>query len=197
MVILEVLSEAPPFVGDKEFIVMRKVIEGERPERPEGAWFTDSLWRTMEQCWLPQPNDRPFIEAVLECLGQVSTVRQSLPPIPEDVKTDGDVSVSTINRGRFLHFASKPLLTTEEDVSESVQDPPMSDKVGITIPYDQIHLDPRIYYRTYYTNVLTGKHQGRQVIVRVLRVSPGMDPEKIQNVGHFLNFSTVDFKAFV
>jgi serine/threonine protein kinase len=45
MVILEVLSEAPPFARDKDFIVMRKVIEGERPERPEGARFTDNLWK--------------------------------------------------------------------------------------------------------------------------------------------------------
>jgi serine/threonine protein kinase len=98
MVILEVLSEEPPFARDKDFIVMRKVIEGERPERPEGAGFTDGLWRMLEQCWLPSPKNRPTVEAVLESLGQVSDWQ---PPTPsaEDVETDGDESVSTVNQG--------------------------------------------------------------------------------------------------
>ena len=108
MVILEALSEEPPFVGDKEFIVMRKVIEGERPERPEGAWFTDSLWGTMGQCWSPRPSDRPTVETVLECLTQVSTVWRS-PPAVEDAKTGSDVSDSTITRSRVLHFSLKTI----------------------------------------------------------------------------------------
>ena len=75
MVIYEVLSGQVPFAQSKEFIVMRKVIEGERPERPEGAegvWFTDVLWETLIQCWAEQPKSRPGIEGVLECLGRVS-----------------------------------------------------------------------------------------------------------------------------
>ena len=91
MVILEVLSGEPPFARDKNFIVMRKVIEGERPQRPEGAWFTDDLWGTLQQCWLPEPKDRPIVEAVLECLGQVS---ETWRPIG-NVDTDGNESDST------------------------------------------------------------------------------------------------------
>jgi len=75
MVVLEVLSGRPPFTPDKDFIVMRKVIDGERPVRPEGlegAWFTDDLWRMLELCWTAQPDSRPSIEAVLECLERVS-----------------------------------------------------------------------------------------------------------------------------
>ena len=106
MVILEVLSEAPPFARDKDFIVMRKVIEGERPERPGGVLFTDDLWATLERCWLPRPDDRPTVEAVLECLGQVSTMWQPLPLVAEDVETRSDVSVSATSQGRFPHFAS-------------------------------------------------------------------------------------------
>jgi hypothetical protein len=72
MVILEVLSGQVPFAQDTDFIVIRKVGEGECPERPEGAWFTDDLWRTLEQCWSFQPKDRPSVEVVLECLGRAS-----------------------------------------------------------------------------------------------------------------------------
>ena len=87
MVILEVLSGKPPFSGDGGFIVMRKVIEGERPGKPEGkeeVWFTDDLWEILEQCWLPRPERRPAIDAVLECLEQGSTVWQPLPPDSDD-----------------------------------------------------------------------------------------------------------------
>ena len=81
MVLLEVFSGEPPFAGDEELIVRRKIAQGERPERPEGAWFTNDLWRTVEQCWLPQPKDRPTAEAVLRSLDQASEVWHTPPPI--------------------------------------------------------------------------------------------------------------------
>ena len=87
MVILEVLSGQAPFASDKDYIVMRKVIDGERPERPGVIWFTDDLWRTLEQCWLPQPGDRPTAEVVLRCLGPLSATWQ--PPLPGQSYTNG------------------------------------------------------------------------------------------------------------
>ena len=104
MVILEVLSGEPPFARDKDFIVMRKVIEGERPERPEGVPLTDGLWKTLGQCWSPLPKNRPTLEAVLESLGQVSTWQP--PPVVEHDETDGNDSASNISEGRFPHFVS-------------------------------------------------------------------------------------------
>ena len=98
MVVLEVLSGEPPFPHDKDLIVMRKVIEGERPKRPEVLWFTDNIWRTLEQCWSPQPSDRPTIEAVLQNLGPVPNYWQQFPPIAEDVDSDGDGSVSATSQ---------------------------------------------------------------------------------------------------
>ena len=203
MVILEVLSEEPPFMGDKEFIVMRKVIEGQRPERPEREEFTDKLWTVMEQCWLPLSVDRPTVEAVLECLGQVSTNCQPLPPISEDVKISSDESISRINWGRSLHFTSKPLLITREGTSEFVPDPPTSDKpVGIGTAYDQTLFIPNCYDRNSYslhssgyTEVWIGEHQDREVLVKILRLRSKMNLEDIQSVGHFLNFPTVDLRC--
>ena len=72
MVIFEVLSGRAPFACHKEYVVMRKVVDGERPERPKEVWFTDDIWRTIEQCWLPQPGSRPTVAAVFECLERVS-----------------------------------------------------------------------------------------------------------------------------
>ena len=74
MVIYEVLSGQVPFGLSNCHAVMRKVIEGERPQRPEevaGAWFTDGIWRMLNRCWAAQSEGRPSIKAVLECLDQV------------------------------------------------------------------------------------------------------------------------------
>ena len=92
MVILEVLSGRAPFAQYKDFVVMRKVMEGERPGRPEGAegaWFTDDLWQVLNLCWEAQPGSRPTTKAVLECLERVSKAwKPPSPHMDEDVGTD-------------------------------------------------------------------------------------------------------------
>ena len=92
MVIYEVLSGQTPFTQWKDWIVMRKVIEGERPMKPEGAegaWFTDDLWETLIQCWETQPGSRPSGEVILECLNQVSgTWTPPSPLVDKDVEMD-------------------------------------------------------------------------------------------------------------
>ena len=118
MVILEVLTGRVPFPGYNGVIVMRKVIDGERPERPQGpeaTWFTDDLWEMLDQCWSSQPKVRPTVEAVLERLDRGSTAWQPLPPSPnDDVQTDSDdESVFTANHhpGMFLNFVLNFALT--------------------------------------------------------------------------------------
>jgi serine/threonine protein kinase len=94
MVIYEVLSGQTPFAPYKDFIVMRKVIEGERPERPEGVkgeWFVGDLWETLEMCWAAEPGSRPSIQAVSKCLEQVPRDwKPSSPQAAEDVEMDED-----------------------------------------------------------------------------------------------------------
>ncbi|KAF9644933.1 kinase-like protein [Thelephora ganbajun] len=101
MVIYEVLSGQAPFISYKDFIVSGKVIEGERPGRPDGvkgAWFTDGLWEMLERCWSAQPKDRLAIEAVLGHLGQASTAWQPLHSgVEDDVETDDDESFFTVS----------------------------------------------------------------------------------------------------
>lgn len=75
MVILEALTGEIPYKRFKDIVVMRMVIGGKRPERPEwpeGAWFTEDIWDILEKCWSPQPKDRPSVGAVLELLGYAS-----------------------------------------------------------------------------------------------------------------------------
>ena len=70
MVVYETISGKLPFHKHTDLAVFMKVVEGERP--PRGMRFTESLWKMLELCWMPQPNDRPSIEDVLQCLETVS-----------------------------------------------------------------------------------------------------------------------------
>jgi len=68
MMVYEVLSEQTPFSQYPFFTVVLKILEGERPARPQGAQgerFTESIWGVLEHCWKPQPGDRISAKAVL------------------------------------------------------------------------------------------------------------------------------------
>ena len=67
MVIYEIISGHLPFHKCKGLIFVVKILAGERPLKDEGP-FTDSLWEMLELCWMPQPDARPSIEDVLQCL---------------------------------------------------------------------------------------------------------------------------------
>ena len=92
MVIYEVLTGRAPFAPLKAYIIVRMVIDGERPGRPggvNGIWFTDNLWKMLGLCWATDSHSRPSIEAVLECLEQVSGTWKPLPPqVNEGVEED-------------------------------------------------------------------------------------------------------------
>ena len=94
MVIYEVLTGRPPFAPLKDHVVTRKVTDGKRPERPEGVkgtWFTDELWGMLGLCWATHAQNRPSIEAVRECLEQVSGTWKPVPPqVNEGAEKDGD-----------------------------------------------------------------------------------------------------------
>ena len=105
MVIYEVLGGQAPFAPFSHFIAMRKIMDGERPQRPggvEGARFTDDLWRMLNRCWATRPESRPSSSEVLECLERVS--RDTKPPplgVGEDpeVNADGRNLTKGISRG--------------------------------------------------------------------------------------------------
>ena len=97
MLIYEVLSGEIPFPGYNGYAVAVRVVEGERPGRPEGAigtWFTDEVWGVLGSCWKHTPRDRPRIGDVLQCLENTSrswipTSRTTPGPQPMDSSTGG------------------------------------------------------------------------------------------------------------
>lgn len=82
MMIYEVLSGLTPFFSCVDtLLVIKKILDGERPKKPrgeEGAWFTAGLWELLEVCWKPKPDDRPTLDAVLRHLQYVTP--PSRPP---------------------------------------------------------------------------------------------------------------------
>ena len=93
MVIYEVLSGQAPFPQCSVPVIIRKVMEGERPERPQGphgTWVTDDLWRMVELCWNPRPYERPGLEEILRCLGGTQPLRPLSPVLPNDGEPETD-----------------------------------------------------------------------------------------------------------
>ena len=102
MVICEVLSGEKPFAKCTEPAVIRKVINGEHPERPQGvvgAWFGDELWGTVKHCWRSRPQDRPEVRTVLQCLERVS--KSFRPPLP-CTEHCGAGATSTENQSHYF-----------------------------------------------------------------------------------------------
>ena len=78
MVIYETISGHVPFHRDADLAVFVNVLAGERP--PRGVGFAGSLWKTLELCWASQPNNRPSIEDVLQCLETISNLPEPYSP---------------------------------------------------------------------------------------------------------------------
>ena len=75
MVVYEVLSLRQPFHQYRNLVITGRIIQGDRPERPDGvdgAWFTNDVWELLKRCWIPEPQNRPSVEDVLRCLEESS-----------------------------------------------------------------------------------------------------------------------------
>ena len=111
MVIYEVLSGKVPFATSVNVMVSRRVLEGDRPERPEGVqglWFTNDLWGMLNLCWAAQSKSRPGIGVAFECLEQISATWK--PPArqadedPEEDEDEWDLTAIVVCCFGLLHF---------------------------------------------------------------------------------------------
>ncbi|CAE7114077.1 unnamed protein product [Rhizoctonia solani] len=64
MIIFEVITGALPYVGVKDAVIMRRIIAGIIPSRPEthvpsGVEQADRLWSLITRCWAFNPLERP------------------------------------------------------------------------------------------------------------------------------------------
>jgi hypothetical protein len=113
MVIYEVLSGQTPFAPSRAPVVIRKVLNGERPERPQGSGgelFTDSVWRVVELCWKPQPRDRISAEAVLLGLEGNATLLRPHSDMDGGAEADRDDLSDTTASDSGMFSPSHPRL---------------------------------------------------------------------------------------
>ena len=124
MVVLEVLSGRAPFMACRDAIVMRKVTEGTHPERPEEAWFTDEVWRTLERFWTPEPLSRPRVKVMFQCLEAASPSWTTLSHL---VSSTANSSVGELIKQDSVVTpnVSQVPSASWEITSQSAQDPAM------------------------------------------------------------------------
>lgn len=110
MVVYEVLSGRGPFETHRDLQVVHMVLDGVRPERPngnEGVLFTDEIWGMLELCWKSQPGDRPSAKRILADLGGNQSPSDSTSDIDGDTETgtgvhldvQQDITVPSTTRG--------------------------------------------------------------------------------------------------
>ena len=124
MVVYEVLSGNKPLYMHGRYAVVERVLGGERPERPEGGWFTDGIWTILERCWKPEPGDRPSVDCVLRCLEEASgswtPPLSSMTVVPRSVSSMQTYWGSAVGGGTVVMHSGRPGEPTEDIFSESV-----------------------------------------------------------------------------
>ena len=108
MVIYEVLSGQAPFSAYSSFPTLRKVLDGERPERPQGeagTLFTDGIWNMVEDCWKTNPSERITAKDILQGLKG----KPYPPRLPSDLnegvgEVDADDSQTTRRAKALVSF---------------------------------------------------------------------------------------------
>ena len=111
MVIHEVLSGQTPFTPWGDPLVIRKVLDGIRPERPEGeggSLFTDDIWRTLELCWKYKPDERASAKDVLLCLRGTPSLSRSSSDVDGTVETDTDEQSDVTASDSGMCFSVSP-----------------------------------------------------------------------------------------
>jgi hypothetical protein len=106
MVIYEVLSGQTPYASYSQPAMISKILDGERPGRPEGdawVWFTAEIWEMLELCWKPEPDDRPSANNVLRCLQDATR-----PSWPTSTDADDQADIAVNDSGASPPFHPWP-----------------------------------------------------------------------------------------
>jgi hypothetical protein len=109
MTIYEVLSGQVPFAWIKSSVVIRKVVGGEHPERPQGydgRYFTDCVWGVVQRSWEHRPRDRISAGDMLLSLEGNPIPLRSSSNMDGDVEADSDdqSDVTANDSGMFFLF---------------------------------------------------------------------------------------------
>ena len=59
--LFKVFTGEVPFSEETSMMAAIKIVNGERPRRPNHSSFTETLWALTQRCWSQEPHDRPNI----------------------------------------------------------------------------------------------------------------------------------------
>ena len=124
MVVYEVLGGCAPFGTDGPISILRKILDGERPERPQGEvgkLLTDKIWDVLKRCWKTKPRERASAKSVLRYLEGSSLVEDEEDNQSDDTSTD---SLDESNHG--MVSPSDPRLATSHSHRWGETDPPVT-----------------------------------------------------------------------
>ncbi|KAG6832753.1 hypothetical protein H0H93_013464 [Arthromyces matolae] len=104
----QVLTGQEPFVGiTRDSTIMSKVLQGERPSRPdalnfsEGHWrLIEGIWGLLEQCWDAVPVKRPTIGTIVKQLEELLPPCIREEPSPLDYLSGAQFRSMVIGYGR-------------------------------------------------------------------------------------------------
>ena len=64
---------APIFPNDDIFRAGRRILKGERPERPtDGVRMPNRMWDLIKWCWSQEPSSRPPMDKVVRELQKIN-----------------------------------------------------------------------------------------------------------------------------
>lgn len=141
MVIYEVLSGCTPFGTDGPFSILRKVLDGEHPERPQGKagkLLTDKIWDVLKRCWKTEPRERAIAKKVLRYLEG-----NSLAEDEDDEQSDGSSIDSLDGSSPGMVSPSRPKPATNRSHCRGKTDPSTTTpKTGpLVSPHDSLSDD--------------------------------------------------------
>ena len=124
-----------PFHENKDFVVTRKIAEGERPPRPPKTaklGLSDELWGVVQSLWAHEAGDRPPLSTLVDLLERANPEIALLEELKEfDANSEDDVT-----KLRYMFdYADNALLGMREE--ESLVLIEVFDRVGF-----HLHLSP-------------------------------------------------------
>lgn len=92
---LQLFSGTWPFVKiTRDRAVIRLVVRGERPERPDSPTLEDSMWALIERCWAQKPADRLL---VADAVAEISRICSSRTDPRQQIYSDNAIAFSPVN----------------------------------------------------------------------------------------------------
>ena len=70
--VIQVFTGEWPFPQLSRLLVESELLEGKRPTRPSHPAVIEPLWSLMQRCWDQDPQSRPTVMEVLECLEEIA-----------------------------------------------------------------------------------------------------------------------------